>query len=113
MRIISFEFLSPRRPVSLQTKKKENLQAWKNFVGVEAQKVWKDNSPIKDGDLQLTLVYLCDEFAPVVEPTSESPDFDLINDSFIGMWSDRQDLADSTAWVRGLRETEWSLLPYP
>ncbi|MEH2463434.1 hypothetical protein [Nostoc sp.] len=62
MRIIPFEFLIPRRPVSLQTKKRENLQAWKNFVRLEAQKVWKDNSPIKEGDLQLTLVYLCDDF---------------------------------------------------
>ena len=45
---------------------------------------------------------------PLVEPASESPDIDLINDNFIGMWSDRQDLADSTAWVRGVRENEWS-----
>lgn len=44
----------------------------------------------------------------VVEPASESHDIDLINDNFIGMWSDRQDLADSTAWVRGVRENEWS-----
>ncbi|MHC0065451.1 hypothetical protein ACWATR_21555 [Nostoc sp. UIC 10890] len=43
-----------------------------------------------------------------VEPASDSPDIDFINDSFIGMWSDRQDLADSTAWVRGVRENEWS-----
>ncbi|MEH2027928.1 RusA family crossover junction endodeoxyribonuclease [Nostoc sp.] len=62
MRIILFEFIIPRRPVSLQTKKRENLQAWKNFVRVEAQKVWKDSSPITKGDLQLTLVYLCDEY---------------------------------------------------
>ncbi|MEH2027925.1 hypothetical protein [Nostoc sp.] len=52
---------------------------------------------------------------PVIEPAFQSPDFDLINDSFIGMWSvgvarrrHRQDLADSTAWVRGVRENEWS-----
>ncbi|MCC5652069.1 DUF2281 domain-containing protein [Nostoc sp. XA013] len=51
----------------------------------------------------------------VVEPSSQWPDFDLINDSFIGMWSvgvarrrHRQDLADSTTWVRGVRENEWS-----
>ncbi|MEH2355266.1 hypothetical protein [Nostoc sp.] len=44
----------------------------------------------------------------VVESASQSPDIDLINDNFIGMWSDRQDLADSTAWVRGIRENEWS-----
>jgi hypothetical protein len=45
---------------------------------------------------------------PVVEPISESPDVDLVNNSFIGMWRDRQDLADSTAWVRNVRENEWS-----
>ncbi|MDZ7953237.1 hypothetical protein [Nostoc sp. DedQUE09] len=46
----------------------------------------------------------------VVEPASQSPDIDLINDSFIGMWSDRQDLTDSTAWVRDVRQNEWSKL---
>ena len=44
----------------------------------------------------------------LVKPASQSSDIDLINDNFIGMWSDRQDLADSTAWVRGVRENEWS-----
>ncbi|MEH1841607.1 MAG: hypothetical protein V7L20_23395 [Nostoc sp.] len=44
----------------------------------------------------------------VVKPASQSSDIDLINDSFIGMWSDRQDLADSTAWLCGVRENEWS-----
>lgn len=27
--------------------------------------------------------------------------------SFFGMWADREDMADSAAWVRRLRETEW------
>ncbi|MBD2680771.1 MULTISPECIES: hypothetical protein [Nostoc] len=51
----------------------------------------------------------------VVEPGSQWPDFDLINDNFIEMWSvgvarrrHRQDLADSTAWIRSVRENEWS-----
>lgn len=44
----------------------------------------------------------------LVESASQSADIDLINDSFIGMWSDRQDLANSTAWVRSVRENEWS-----
>lgn len=44
----------------------------------------------------------------VVEPASSSVDFDLRNDSFIGMWRDREILADSTAWVRSIRENEWS-----
>jgi hypothetical protein len=43
----------------------------------------------------------------VVQPASESPDSDFINHSFIGMWSDRQDLTDSAAWVRGIRKNQW------
>ena len=31
-----------------------------------------------------------------------------IDDKFIGMWSDREDLSDSTDWVRNLREKEWT-----
>jgi hypothetical protein len=27
---------------------------------------------------------------------------------FIGMWSDRDDLTDSTAWVRGIRDKHWA-----
>ncbi|WP_199322437.1 MULTISPECIES: hypothetical protein [Calothrix] len=46
----------------------------------------------------------------VVKPASEKANVDLVDDSFIGMWRvgvarrrHRQDLADSTAWVRSLR----------
>ena len=32
---------------------------------------------------------------------------ELRDDPFIGMWADRQDMADSSAWVRRMREREW------
>lgn len=35
-------------------------------------------------------------------------DAEIQDDKFIGMWSDREDLADSTDWVRSLREKEWT-----
>mgnify|MGYP001773765206 CR=1 FL=1 len=38
----------------------------------------------------------------------DTSSLDLVNDPFIGMWQDREDLADSSAWVRQLREREWS-----
>ncbi|MBE9198452.1 hypothetical protein IQ233_04905 [Nodularia sp. LEGE 06071] len=44
----------------------------------------------------------------VVEPASQSSEDNFINYSFIGMWSDRQNLTDSTAWVRNIREHECS-----
>lgn len=31
----------------------------------------------------------------------------LVDEPFIGMWRDRADMQDSTAWVRSLRQREW------
>ncbi len=31
----------------------------------------------------------------------------LAEEAFIGMWRDRTDMQDSTAWVRHLRQREW------
>ncbi|EKU96520.1 hypothetical protein Lepto7375DRAFT_0526 [Leptolyngbya sp. PCC 7375] len=33
--------------------------------------------------------------------------FSLNNFAFVGMWKDRPELEDSTAWVRQLREQQW------
>lgn len=33
----------------------------------------------------------------------------LEDEPFIGMWQDREDMQDSTAWVRDLRRKEWNL----
>ena len=52
-----FDFLIPRRPVSLQTRNRKNLQAWKDYVRYEAAKTWTEDV-YSDIDLQLTLVYL-------------------------------------------------------
>lgn len=32
---------------------------------------------------------------------------DLSEESFVGMWRDREDMQDSSAWVRDTREREW------
>lgn len=56
-----FEFLIPKRPVSLQTKNRKNLQAWKSYVRGEAMKAWtQERAPISTGALTCTIVYLCD-----------------------------------------------------
>ncbi|HBL12365.1 MAG TPA: hypothetical protein DD379_13335 [Cyanobacteria bacterium UBA11162] len=46
----------------------------------------------------------------LTEPASPGIDVDIRRDPFIGMWRDRQDLANSTNWVRTVRENEWSKL---
>ncbi|MFZ1702348.1 MAG: hypothetical protein WBO10_02710 [Pyrinomonadaceae bacterium] len=30
------------------------------------------------------------------------------DDPFFGMWNDREDMTDSTAWVRSIREKHWA-----
>lgn len=39
------------------------------------------------------------------EPQKSGKRFE--NEPFIGMWQDRLELEDSTAWVRQARQTEW------
>jgi len=41
-----------------------------------------------------------------VEPSSQQTET-LRDDPFVGCWKDRDDLADSTAWVRRTRQEEW------
>ena len=54
-----FEFLIPKRPVSLQTRNRANLQKWKDFVRDEAKRTWS-GTLYNNIYLHLTLVYLCD-----------------------------------------------------
>jgi len=37
----------------------------------------------------------------------QSANSDLAQDGFIGIWRDREDMQDSSAWVRNLRKHEW------
>ncbi|GAB4213491.1 MAG: hypothetical protein OHK0012_09740 [Synechococcales cyanobacterium] len=68
-----FEFLIPRRPLSLQAKN-TRLQSWKAFVRAEAAKGWKGS--MLDRDLHLTLVYLYDESPPdldnIIKPIQDA-----------------------------------------
>jgi len=75
MSIIPFEFVIPRRPVSLQGKPK-GLNEWKTFVRSEAQKIWTGGSPINNANLQLTLIYLCGDNPPdtdnIIKPIQDA-----------------------------------------
>ena len=74
-----FEFLIPERPVSLQTRNRINLQAWKRFVASEAAKTWS-GAVLDDGDLQLTMVYLCSN-----DPVDVDNIVKPIQDALIGL----------------------------
>ncbi len=38
--------------------------------------------------------------------TTNTPD--LTAEEFVGMWRDREDMQDSTAWVRNVRQSHWN-----
>jgi hypothetical protein len=39
---------------------------------------------------------------------SEQPVSNLRAEGFVGIWQDRNDIKDSGAWVRRVRESEWT-----
>ncbi|MBE9009708.1 DUF2281 domain-containing protein [Pseudanabaenaceae cyanobacterium LEGE 13415] len=41
-------------------------------------------------------------------PSTANPQpLNLENESFVGMWSDRPEMQDSTTWVRQVRQQQW------
>lgn len=44
---------------------------------------------------------------PSVQPVQKMKKINLAEEPFIGMWRDRDDMQDSTAWVKSLRQHEW------
>jgi len=41
------------------------------------------------------------------DPNGKPGTVNLAEESFVGMWRDREDMQDSSAWVRRTREREW------
>jgi hypothetical protein len=44
---------------------------------------------------------------PVTKSGRKAKRIKLTDEPFIGMWRDREDMQDSGAWVRRVRESEW------
>lgn len=95
-----FDFLIPRRPVSLQTKNRTNLQGWKSYVRDEAIKTWT-GEPYSGVDIQLTLVYLY-ERDPVDTDNIVKP----IQDSLVGLvYEDDLSITDVESHRRQIAST--------
>lgn len=96
-----FEFLIPKRPVSLQTKNRNNLQAWKRYVRGEAAQVWPAASlPVTGPDLHLTIVYLCDS-----SPADIDNIIKPIQDALVGLvFDDDSQVSDVDSHRRFLSE---------
>jgi hypothetical protein len=44
---------------------------------------------------------------PAVQVARKAKRTKLADEPFIGMWRDREDMQDSSAWVRRVRASEW------
>lgn len=44
----------------------------------------------------------------VKDEAKKSSKKSILESSFFGMWKDREDMQDSTAWVRKIRKSQWS-----
>ena len=43
-----------------------------------------------------------------IRPEKKDQKIDLVDEPFIGMWRDREDMQDSSTWVRNVREQDWT-----
>jgi len=81
----TFEFLIKSRPVSQQTRRRDRLRDWKEFVRSEATRCWASSHTRADGPVCITLVYLYDEAALDVDNIIKP-----IQDALVGLafWDD-------------------------
>lgn len=96
-----FEFLIKSRPVSQQTRRRERLREWKEFVRQEATRYWTSTHVPANGPLCITLVYLYDEAALDVDNFIKP-----IQDALVGLaFSDDSVITDVVIRRRQLRGT--------
>jgi Holliday junction resolvase RusA-like endonuclease len=97
-----FEFLIKSRPVSQQTRRRERLREWKEFVRQEATRYWSSTHVPANGPVCITLVYLYDEVALDVDNFLKP-----IQDALVGLaFSDDSVITDVNLdpRVRGVEE---------
>ena len=85
-----FEFVIQSRPVSQQTRHRDRLREWQDFVRREAQRFWSERDTVREGAVCLTLVYLCEEspldLDNIIKPIQDAlvgvafPDDSLVTD---------------------------------
>ena len=71
--------------------------------------VWQDFSNLPPEAQRQVLDFIAFLQARYVSPRSRKnvKPTKLAKEAFIGMWRNRDDLRDSSAWVRNTREREW------
>ncbi len=65
-----------------------------------------DLPPEGQAQVEDLIVFLRARYGPG-RPNGNATMLDLAEEGFVGMWRDREDMQDSSAWVRDAREREW------
>lgn len=75
---------------------------------IEKEQVWLEFSTLpRDAQYQVIefMTFLHSRYTPEKARNTEKPN--LSAEPFVGMWRDREDMQDSRAYVRELRQKEW------
>jgi hypothetical protein len=74
------------------------------------QKVWQDFSTLPDEAQKQVADFIQFLHTRYAESRTKraKPATELAEEPFVGMWSGRDDMQDSSAWVHSTRETEWA-----
>ena len=77
---------------------------------MDTGQVWEDFTtlPIDAQQQVADLIASLQRHAPIPPEKMPAKTPPLEREPFIGMWSDRTDMQDSTAWVHDQRKREWT-----
>jgi hypothetical protein len=74
------------------------------------EKIWREFAALPPEAQQLVvdfIAFLRTRYKQTRPSKKVKPASNLTDEAFIGIWRDRTDMQDSSAWVRNVREHEW------
>jgi hypothetical protein len=78
-------------------------------IAMQVDKVWDDYTALPQEAQRLVADYVAflRQRYQNIETGRNAETIELSQEPFVGMWQDRPDMQDSTAWVQSVREREW------
>lgn len=81
------------------------------MMAIDHERMWQEFSALPPDAQQQVLdfiAFLRSQRRPTRSRRRTKRAGNQTDDKFIGMWRDREDMQDSRAWVRSIREDEWT-----
>ncbi len=77
---------------------------------MEEEEVWQEFMALSEEDQRRVANFIASLRAESRPALSDKPEkqTDLTDEPFVGMWHEREDMRDSRAWLREVREREWT-----